>query len=84
MTRRDVEMALIQMGKAMKVIVEAYAPQANHINITSVDGQISVNASRYDDDNVSYIEQDILDAVLFTDGTLKICGEYIRPKEGAA
>lgn len=79
MNKTDIEMALIQLGRAMKAIVEAYAPNSNHISITVVDGSIHVNACEWDGPGEDYITKDILDAHEFSDGTLRINGEYITP-----
>ena len=83
MTRKDVEIALIQMGKAMKTIMAAYAPDANQTRVSVVNGTIMVYACRYDDINAT--TNDVyLDAALFTDGSMNICGEYIPAKEDVA
>jgi hypothetical protein len=78
--KKDVEMALIQMGRAMKTIVGAYSPNANHISISVVNGDIDVSACEYDGEKEVVVEKDILDAVEFQDGTIRINGEYIRPE----
>ena len=70
MTRRDVEMALIQMGRAAKTIVCAYAPNANHVSIDIVNGTISVNACEWDGEAGDYVEKNILNLTEFADGEL--------------
>ena len=80
MTRPDIEMAFIQMGKAMKEILGAYAPNANHAEISVSGEMIRVRAYEWDDDKDDFADSDILNAVLFADGTLKINGQYIKPK----
>lgn len=82
MTRLDVEMALIQVGKAMQTIVGAYAPNANHMSVDVINGSISVSACEWDNDEGDYIEKDILSATLFPDGSMMMHGEY-KPLETA-
>lgn len=78
-------MALIQLGQVMKAIVEGYAPNANHVSIDYINGQLSARACAFDDDKGEYIEKDILKAILFRDGDLLIDGQYIKPgKENVA
>jgi len=79
MTRKDTEMALIQLGQVMKAIVEGYAPNANHMSINCINGQLSVSACEFDGEAGEYIEKDILKAVQFKDGDLLIDGQYIKP-----
>ena len=81
MTRKDTEMALIQLGQVMKDIVEGYAPNANHTSITIVNGTIMVSACEFDGEKSEYIEKDILKADKFTDGEMYIDGEYIKPEK---
>lgn len=84
MTRKEVEMALLQMGREMKAMVEAYAPNVNHMSITAVDGTIMVTACEWDTERQTYIVKDILDAIQFKDGDIKTGGEYIDAEGGAA
>lgn len=85
MTRKDTEMALIQLGQVMKAIVEGYAPNANHVSIDYINGQLSARACAFDDKAGEYIEKDILKAIQFADGDLFIDGQYIKPaKEDVA
>lgn len=85
MTKKDAEMALIQLGEIMQSIVGIYAPNANHISITIVNGTIMVSACEFDGEKSEYIEKDILNAYKFTDGEMYIDGEYIKPgKEDVA
>lgn len=83
MTRQDVEMALIQMGRAMRTIVAAYAPNANHASITLVNGTIKVDACEWDGDADDYVEKDILNAAQFADGVLLMGGKYIQKEDVA-
>lgn len=82
MTKRETEMALIQLGQAMKIIVEGYAANANHMSISVIGDHISVNACEYDSVAMTTIERDILNARLFDDGTLYVDGQYVKPGEG--
>ena len=82
MTRRDVEMALIQMGKAMKTILSAYAPNANQADISLIKGMIIVRAHEWNSDDDDFAERNILDATLYPDGVLRLGSDYITPKEG--
>ena len=75
MTRREVEDALIQMGKAMSTIVGAYAPNANHIMVSVVNGTINVDACEWDGVNSRYIEKNILKQCEFADGSRLIMEE---------
>lgn len=85
MTRKDTEIALIQLGQVMKAIVEGYAPNANHMSINCINGQVSARACEFDDESGEFIEKDILQGILFKDGDMLIDGQYITPaKEGAA
>ena len=85
MTRKETEMALIQLGQVMKTIVSNYAPNANHVSINCINGQLSARACEFDDESGEYIEKDILLAIQFKDGDMLIDGQYIKPaKEGAA
>ena len=79
MTRKDTEMALIQLGQVMKTIVSNYAPNANHISINYINGQLSARAHEFDDDTGEFVETNILEAILFKDGDLLIDGQYIKP-----
>lgn len=83
MTKREMEVSLIQMGKTLQTLVCAYSPNANHVGITIVNGNISVNACQYDGEKEEYIEKDILNATLFADGVMHLDGQYIYP-EGVA
>lgn len=83
MTRKDTEMALLQLGQVMKTIVSNYAPNANHVSIDYINGQLSAHACEFADGE--YIEKDILKAIQFADGDLLIDGQYIKPaKEDVA
>ena len=85
MTRKDTEMALMQLGQVMKAIVGAYAPNANHISINYINGQLSAYAHEFDGDACEFVEQSILEAIQFADGELLIDGQYIKPaKEDVA
>jgi hypothetical protein len=68
----------------MKGIVEAYAPNANHASITITNGTIMVKACEWDGEKNEYIVKDILNAVQFKDGDMKVDGAYIHSKEGTA
>lgn len=81
MTRKNAEMALIQLGQIMKTIVSNYAPNANHVSIDYINGQLSARACEFDDTAGKYIEKDILKAIQFADGDLFIDGEYIKPEK---
>ena len=80
MTRKEIETALLDMGRALKTIVGSYAQNANQVSITIVNDQIGVTACEYHDDGPEIIRREVLDAVAFGDGTLKIDGQYIRPE----
>lgn len=80
MTRQEVELAALQMGEAMRTIVWAFRPDANQIEISSVNGQLAVRACVYDNDRNKTVER-LLDAMLFPDGTLRLGDEYIRGDE---
>ena len=82
MTRRDIEIAVLQVGEALKAIVEAYNDKANHITLSVVNGQISVSACEYDDAKMD-IKESILYGVQFPDGTVYADGQYTRPTEVA-
>lgn len=82
MTKRDTEMALIQLGQIMKSIVNGYAANANHMSITAIGDHITINACEYDSVAMKTIERDILNARLFDDGTLYVDDQYIKPGEG--
>lgn len=83
MTRKDVEMALIQLGQAAKTIMEAYAPEANQTRITIVGGNIMVYASRYDGKDADTNISNIIDGALFADGMMRLDDEYIPANGGA-
>lgn len=85
MTRKDTEMALIQLGQVMRAIVGNYAPNANHMSINCINGQLSARACEFDDESGEYVEKDVLLAIQFKDGDLLIDGQYIKPgKENVA
>lgn len=81
--KHDLELALLDMGKALRTLVSAYKPNANHMSVDCIDGNIHVRACEYDGEKYEYVEKDILNATLFKDGTLYIDGQYIRPDEVA-
>ena len=83
MTKREMELALLDMGKALRTLVGAYKPNANHMSVDCIDGNIHVTACEYDSEKYEYVEKDILNAMLFADGTLYIDGKYIHPGEVA-
>lgn len=80
MTKQEVELAALQMGEALRTIVWAFRPDVNHISINSVNGQLSIYACIYDDDS-NEIAENVLNATLFTDGTLRMGDDYIRDGE---
>ena len=82
MTRLEAEMALLHMGEAIKQIVSAYAPNANHMSVDVINGSINVSACEWDNDEGDYIEKDILSATMFPDGSMMMHGEY-KPLETA-
>lgn len=75
MTRFEAEMSLLQMGKEIRDIVAAYAPNANHASITIVDGTIMIRSSQWDNVNDEFIEADILDAIMCPDGSVYCRGQ---------
>lgn len=79
MTRKEIETALIQMGMFAKSIVADYAPNANQVHITVVNGTISVTACQWDNVKDDFVERGILNATLFDDGTLFSDGRYEYP-----
>ena len=83
-TRMDVEIALIQMGRAVKALMEAYAPEANQTRITIVGDNIMVHACRYDGKDADTNINNIIDGMQFDDGVMHVGGEYITAKDGAA
>lgn len=83
MTRQDVEMALIQMGRAMKTIVAAYAPNANHVSIDVINGTIRVTACEWDGNAEDFVEKDILNAAQFANGVLLMGGKYTQKEDVA-
>lgn len=84
MTRKNVEMALIQLGQAAKTIMTAYAPEANQTRITIVGDNIMVYASRYDGEDADTNINNIIDGTLFADGMMRLDDEYVPAKDGVA
>lgn len=83
MTRNEIELAMIEIGKQIKAMVGEYKPNANHISIDVVNGNISVSACEFDV-KINKIKEHILSAMLFADGGLKLNGMYIEPIDTTA
>lgn len=80
MTKQEVELAALQLGEALRTIVWSFRPDANQIEISSVNGQLAVRACVYDNTRNETVER-LLDAMLFPDGTLRLGDDYIRDGE---
>ena len=84
MPRREVEDAMLQMGIAMRTLIQAFAPDANHCEISVIDGNIYVDACHYDSALQERVET-FIDAALYPDGTVRHGKEFTFPeKDGAA
>lgn len=79
MTRDELEMALLQIGKAVQTLVGAYRPDVDQIRVTVCDGQICAYACVYGDDGSNL--EEVLDANAFPDGTVRFGRRYIFKDE---
>lgn len=82
MTRKEVELALLQIGQQIKDIAEAECPEANQVCVDVVDGMIFVRACVYEGEGKEI--KDILNAHKNPNGTLYVNGEYIWAEEVSA
>ena len=71
MTRKECELALVELMEKAQAIAESFDEKINHLSIWQVQGHIVVNGHEWDYAKGDYIRKNLLNATQFSDGEFR-------------
>jgi len=71
MTRKECELALIELMEKAQAIAEQYDGKINHLSLTCLHGHYMVMGHEWDFEKSDYVRGKLLDASQFPDGEFR-------------